>query len=113
MSCQCKMVAILWGNQVVIPKVGCDDMLRELHEAHPGETRMKRLAHMFVWWPGLDHDILNIVLSCREYQNCRPNPPLALLTVQHLYFAGLSYCEIREFGIVRKIISLKILTLQS
>ena len=49
---------IHWGNRVVIPKGGCGDMLRELHvhKAHPGETRMKRLACMFVWWPGLDYD---------------------------------------------------------
>ena len=37
---------ILWGNQVVILQAGLGDMLRELHEAHPGEIRMKRLAHV-------------------------------------------------------------------
>ena len=34
---------------------------------------------MFVWWPGLDHDIEQKVKGCYECQNCRPNPPLALL----------------------------------
>ena len=70
---------ILWGNWLIIPKAGRGDMLRELHEAHPEETRMKRLARMFVWWPGLDHDIEQKVKGCHECLNCRPNPPLASL----------------------------------
>ena len=32
---------ILWENRVDISKTGRDDMLRKLHEAHPGETRMR------------------------------------------------------------------------
>ena len=70
---------ILWGNRVVSPKGGRSDILRELHEAHPGETWMKRLARMFVWWPGLDHDIEQKVNGCHECQNCQPNLPLAPL----------------------------------
>ena len=35
---------ILWGNRVVIPKAGCEDMLRELHEAHPGEMYVRLVA---------------------------------------------------------------------
>ena len=47
---------ILWGNRVVILKPGHGDILRELIEAHPGETQIKRQTCMFLWWPGLDHD---------------------------------------------------------
>ena len=39
---------ILWGNRVIIPKAGQLEVLQELHEAHPGTTRMKQLARMFV-----------------------------------------------------------------
>ena len=59
---------ICWGNWGVIPKASRGDMLRELHEAHPGETRMKRLARMFFWWPGLDHAIEQEVNGCHECQ---------------------------------------------
>ena len=37
---------IPWGTEWPFPKQA---MLRELHEAHPGETRMERLARMFLW----------------------------------------------------------------
>ena len=44
------------SNQVVTPKAGRADKPKELHEAHPGETQMKRLARtsMFclVTWIG-------------------------------------------------------------
>ena len=70
---------ILWGNQVVISKAGREEVLNELHEAHPGATRMKRLARMFVWWPNLDADIEERVKKCQECQSNRPYPPLAPL----------------------------------
>ena len=35
---------ILWGNRVVIPPPGRAKVIEELHEGHPGATRMKALA---------------------------------------------------------------------
>ena len=46
---------IPWGNRWSFPKQAVVTLLRELHKTHPGETWMKRLACMFVWWPGLDY----------------------------------------------------------
>ncbi len=40
---------VLWGNRVVISQKVRDDVLRMLHVAHPGITRMKRLARSYVW----------------------------------------------------------------
>lgn len=45
---------LLCGNRVIVPPPGRIKVLQELHEAHPGTTRMKRLTWTFVWWPGID-----------------------------------------------------------
>ena len=39
---------VLWGSRVVIPPPGRQAVLMELHEGHPGITRMKFLARMYV-----------------------------------------------------------------
>ncbi|XP_060100277.1 uncharacterized protein K02A2.6-like, partial [Heteronotia binoei] len=66
---------LLWGNRVVIPKPLQDQVLRALHEAHPGIVRMKALARSYVWWPGLDAEIEAWVKRCPTCQVSRPDPP--------------------------------------
>ena len=52
---------ILWGNRVLIPKQGRPLILDELHGGHPGASKMKALARMFVWWIKMDSDIEQLV----------------------------------------------------
>ena len=70
---------ILWGNRVLIPEPGRQHVLRELHGGHPGVSRMKTLARMFVWWPHMDTEIKNIVQHCSQCQQVRSSPPAAPL----------------------------------
>ena len=71
---------ILWGSRVVVPPQGQQAVLQELHSAHPGMMRMKALARMYVWWPGLENDIEETIRLCDECQLNQSNPPLAPLS---------------------------------
>ncbi len=48
-----------------------------LHEGHPGETRMKALGWLFVWWPGVDGYLENTVKECDQCQWTRHSPAQA------------------------------------
>lgn len=98
---------ILWCNRVVVPPVHQKEILLMLHSEHPGESRMKALARSFVWWPGLDRDVEEVVKTCSICQKTRKSAPLAPLHTWtwpkhswqriHLDFA---YFEGKEFLIV-------------
>ena len=67
---------MLWGHRVVIPPQGWSQVLQELHESHPGISRMKSLARSFVWWPGMDDDILQGCVECQGNQKLPAKSPL-------------------------------------
>ena len=68
---------LLRGSRVVIPPQGRPSILSQLHDTHPGISRMKNLARAYVWWPGLDKDIEDKVKKCVTCQISCPAPPQA------------------------------------
>ena len=67
---------LLWGSRVVVPSKGRSQVVKMLHEAHPGIVRMKRLARSYVWWPGMDGELEECVKRCTECQTQRKTPPV-------------------------------------
>ncbi|KAL1417356.1 hypothetical protein MTO96_026936 [Rhipicephalus appendiculatus] len=55
----------LLGSRVVIPSALQQEVLRLLHEGHPGMTKMKAVARSHVWWSSLDEDITAAVRQCQ------------------------------------------------
>ena len=63
----------------IVPSPSRVPLLQELHGSHPGICHMKSLARMFMWWPGMDQGIEEMVRGCAECQINRPMPPQAPL----------------------------------
>ncbi|KAL5517154.1 hypothetical protein EMCRGX_G002638 [Ephydatia muelleri] len=70
---------VLWGTRVVIPKRLQAPILEELHKDHAGICRIKALARSYVWWPGLDREVEQLVASCLPCQSVKNAPSVAPL----------------------------------
>ena len=70
---------MLCGEPGIVPPQGRSKVLTELHEAHPRESRMKALARSYVWWPGLNRDVLKKVKDCDKCQANQSTPAEAPL----------------------------------
>jgi len=66
---------LLLGARVVIPSAGRDQLLDELHEGHPGISRMKALARSYIWWPTMDQEIDLKVRGCPQCQAVLKSAP--------------------------------------
>ena len=70
---------LMWGIKAVIPPGMRQHILKELHQSHPGIVRMKSLALLHVWWPGIDEDIERMVRTCDSCNQQKDNVPHAPL----------------------------------
>ena len=49
-------------------------VLEELHEGHAGMSGMNAIARSFIWWPGIDREVKEVVKACVTCQNRRSRP---------------------------------------
>ena len=49
------------------------EVLEQLHDSHQGMVRTKDRARLTVYWPGMDNDIDNLILSCKLCQDSLPS----------------------------------------
>ena len=64
---------------MVIPPPTREHLLVELHGGYPGVSRMKALTRSLMWWPGMDHEIEDMVRHCTECQQAQASPAAAPL----------------------------------
>ena len=64
---------IVYGCRLLIPSGMRQEMLAHLHEAHQGSVRTKQRAQLTLYWPGIDNDIDNIILACKQCQDHLPS----------------------------------------
>ena len=57
---------IFFGDRIVVPSRYRNEILKELHQGHPGAERMKQLARQKVFWPSIDNDIEKTVRCCDD-----------------------------------------------
>ena len=68
---------LLWGKRVVVPPWVREEVMLELHEAHPGISRMKSLARQYV----CRHISQLKVKTCKACHSTRKNPaPMGVAT---------------------------------
>ena len=70
---------VLLGSQVVVTPAGRQKFMEVRHQGHPGISRVKGLARCFVWWPGMDLDLENMVKQCPNCQVNQKSSPVAPL----------------------------------
>lgn len=68
---------IMFGDRLVIPTVYRKRCLKQIHKGHPGVQRMKAIARSYVYWPGLDEEIINFVKACQHCAFAARSPPIA------------------------------------
>ena len=57
---------LLKGNRIIIPSVLRLDILDKLHSGHQGISKCRERARQAVWWPGLNHQLEELVRSCSK-----------------------------------------------
>uniref|UniRef100_H3ARH3 Gypsy retrotransposon integrase-like protein 1 n=1 Tax=Latimeria chalumnae TaxID=7897 RepID=H3ARH3_LATCH len=70
---------ILRGARIIVPKPGHGAVMEQLHQSHPGITRMKGLARSYMWWLKMDVGVERKVQSCRTCQEHWKAPAAAPL----------------------------------
>ena len=63
---------LLAGSRIVIPQSSRQEVLREIHEGHQGETKCMLRAKSAVYWPGIYSD----GGACRELENAHTKCPM-------------------------------------
>ena len=67
---------MLFKNQhIIIPQALRSEVIARLHSSHQGIEVCLRKARDRVFWPAMQHDVMNAVLTCQVCAEFQPNNP--------------------------------------
>ena len=69
---------IMWGLRVVIPLCYHHKILSELHQNHPGMSRMKSLSRLHICFPEIDKEIEKLFKTCETCEKLSNSPNKSL-----------------------------------
>ena len=64
---------IMCGERVVVPSSLRNDYLKQVHAGHPGLESTKRRARTTIFWPGIMHDIEQLLNECHVCAEMKPH----------------------------------------
>ena len=69
---------LLHGKRIVVPKSLQRQTLEKIHAGHQGVQRCRLRANTSVWWPGISHEVENMVKQCLRCarDHTLPNEPM-------------------------------------
>ena len=67
--------AIMLNDRVIIPQSLRNDVLKTLHAAHQGVSKMLLRAHEIIYWPGMSDDIRRTRAQCSDCNRNAPSQP--------------------------------------
>ena len=60
------------GDRVIIPNALRKEMLKHIHASHQGQQACLRRAKDALFWPGMSHQIVEMVSNCSLCTECQP-----------------------------------------
>ena len=94
---------ILMDGRVVVPPALRQDVLRALHAAHQGTSRMSSRAQSTVFWPGITKDLETTRDRCHECWQMSPSQPrmpptCPLVPIRPFQAIAADFCVVRGVG---------------
>ena len=68
-------LVLLDSSRIIVPQKAIKDIVKLLHQGHPGITKAQKLGSQLYYWPGMNNDIAQVVNNCESCQQLRPTQP--------------------------------------
>ena len=97
------------GIRIVIPPSLRREMIDQLHIGHQVITKCRERARQSVWWPGINRQLVDVILSCPECCRERKQPtapltptefpklPWEIVGMDFFCWKGISYLLIVDY----------------